>query len=101
MLFSTLILVTVDGKHDRLQQRVNLGHGNEPAQVGNVPGLGLQKEQQISVFLCLIVVGECALLHFGSILKVASNFILLESLLAKLRRRARGHVHTSSRAMRF
>lgn len=28
MLFATLVLVSIDGKHDRLQQLVYLGHGD-------------------------------------------------------------------------
>jgi hypothetical protein len=82
MLFSALVLVSVDGEHDCLQKRVDLGHGNESAQVSNVPRLGLQKEEQVPVFLRLVVVGECALFHFGSIFEMAGNFILLDILSA-------------------
>lgn len=77
MFLSTLVLVSVNGKHDGLQQRVNLGHGHEAAEVRNVPGFRLQEEQQVSVSLRLVVIGKGALLHFGGILEMACDFVLL------------------------
>lgn len=40
-------------------------------------GLRLQQEEQVSVFLCLVVVGEGALLDVGCVFEVASDFVLL------------------------
>ena len=77
MFFTALILISVDGEHDCLEQRVNLGHRDQSAKVSDVPGLRLQKKEKISVFLRLIVVRETTLLHLKGILKMAGNFILL------------------------
>jgi hypothetical protein len=78
MLFAAFVLISVDGKHDRLQQRVDLRHRDQPTQVGDVPGLGLQKKQEVAVFLRLVVVGKDTLLHLESILEMARDFILLQ-----------------------
>ncbi len=77
MFFSALILVTVNGEHDCLQQRIDFGHGNKSTEVGNMSRLGLQEKQEISVFLCLVVVGKEAFLHVSCIFEVAGNFVLL------------------------
>ena len=45
--------------------------------MSDMPRLGLQQEHEIPILLGLVVVGEEALLHICSILKVASDFILL------------------------
>ena len=79
MLFSTLILVSVDGEHDGLEEGVDLGHRHQPAEMGNMPRLRLQQEHQVAVLLGLVVIGESTLLHIGSIFKITGNFILLES----------------------
>jgi hypothetical protein len=78
VLFTAFVLVSVDGEHDGLQQRINLGHGNQTTEVGNMPRLGLQQEQQVAVLLRLVVVGENAFLHLGGIFKMACDFVLLE-----------------------
>lgn len=62
MLFATLILISVDCKHDGLEQSINLGHGNESTEMSNVAWFGLEEEEQISVLLRLLVVGEEAFL---------------------------------------
>lgn len=62
MLLSTFILVSVNGEHDSLQQCVNLGHRNKSTKVRNMPGFGLKEEEQVSVFLRLLVIREEALL---------------------------------------
>lgn len=77
MLLTALILVSVDGEHDRLEKRVDLGHGDEAGQVGDVSRLRLEEEQEVAVFLSLVVVGEHALLEVGRILEMARDFILL------------------------
>jgi hypothetical protein len=85
MLLSALVLVSVNGKHDGLQERLDLGHGHEAAEVRNVSGLRLQEEQQVSVSLRLVVIGKGALLHLGGILEMACDFVLL--LLSEEQRR--------------
>lgn len=77
MLFSTLILVSVDCEHDRLQQGVDLSHGDESTKMGNMPWLGLEQEQEVAIFLSLLVIGEEAFLQITSILKMAGDFVLL------------------------
>lgn len=58
MLFTTFVLVSVNSEHDGLQQGIDLGHGDQSAQVGDVAGLGLQQEQEIAVLLGSFVVRE-------------------------------------------
>lgn len=77
MLFSALILIAVDGEHDCLEQRVAFDHVHEAAEMRNVSRLGLEEEEQVAVFLHLLVVGEEALLDFVGALKVASHFFAL------------------------
>jgi hypothetical protein len=102
MFFATLILVAVNREHDCLEQRIDLGHGNEAAQMRDVSGLGLEQEKQISVFLCLVVVWEESLLEFAGVIEVVRNFVLLIIRLGCTERRfCRRRMHTSSKAMRF
>jgi hypothetical protein len=77
MLFSALILVSVDCEHDCLQQRIDLGHGDEPTQMRNVPRFGLEEKEQVAVLLCLFVVGEEAFLQFEAVCEVVCDFVLL------------------------
>lgn len=80
MLFATLVLVSVNGEHNRLEEGVDLGHGDESTQMGDVSGLRLQEKQEIAVLLCLIIVRENAvLLGLGGILETARDFVLLRS----------------------
>jgi hypothetical protein len=99
VLLAALVLVSVDGEHDGLQQRVNLGHGDEPAEMRNVARLRLQQKQQIAVLLCLVVVGEETFLQFHALFEVARDFVLLRRSVAACVVRA--GTHTSSSAMRF
>jgi hypothetical protein len=102
MLFAALILVAVNGEHDCLEQRIDLRHGNEAAQMRDVSGLGLEQEKQVSVFLCLVVVREEPLLKFAGFIEVVCNFILLIIRLGRTERSlCRGRTRTSSKAMRF
>ncbi len=82
MLLTTFVLISVDSEHDGLEQRIDLSHGNESAQVGNVSWLGLEQEEQVAVFLCLFVVGEEAFLQFEAVFEVAGYFVLLHVKLA-------------------
>ena len=77
MFFTTLVLVSVDGEHDRLKQRINLGHGDETAEMRDMSGLGLEQEKQIPVLLCLLVVWKEPFLQFGGVVEVVRNFVLL------------------------
>lgn len=62
MLFTAFVLITIDREHDCLKERINLGHRNESAEMRDVLRFGLQQEQEIAVFLCLLVVGKHPLL---------------------------------------
>ena len=62
MLFSAFVLIAVNGKHDGLQQRVNFRHCDQSTQVRNVSWFGLEEEQEVTVSLCLLVVGKEAFL---------------------------------------
>ena len=77
VFFAALVLVAIDGKHDRLQQGIDLGHGDQPTEVGNVAWFGLQEEEEVAIFLSFFVVGERSLLHVDRILKMACDFVLL------------------------
>lgn len=80
MLFTALVLVPVDGEHDSLQERVDLGHGHQPRQVRNVSRLGLQQEQQVSISLRLLVVWKDTFLYIGRVFQVACDLVLLQSV---------------------
>jgi len=86
MLFATLVLVAVNGEHDGLQQCVDLGHGHQAAEMGDMARLGLEQEQQVAVLLRLLVVGKEALLQLGSVVKMACDLVLLHAQLARVRR---------------
>ena len=77
MFLPTFVLIPVDGKHDRLQQGINLGHRDQAAEVSNMPGLGLQEEQEVAISLRLLVVGKEALLEVRGVFEVGCHFVLL------------------------
>ena len=77
MLLAALVLIAVDGEHDGLEQRVDLRHADEPAEMCNVSWLRLQQEKEISITLGPVVVGEDALLDVGRIVQVARHLVLL------------------------
>lgn len=77
MLFTTLILVSVDGEHDGLKEGVDLGHGNEPGEVRDVPRFRLQQEQEVAISLRLLVVRKDAFLYICGVFQVACNLVLL------------------------
>ena len=79
VFLTTLVLVSIDGKHDCLEKRVDLSHRDKSAQVGNVSRLRLEEEQEVSVFLSPVIIRKHAFLEVGSILEVARNFVLLVS----------------------
>jgi len=79
MFFPTFVLISIDGKHDGLQKRINFSHGNETTQMCNVPRLRLQKEEQVAIFLCLVVVGEKALLQLSGFVEVVGDLVLLRA----------------------
>lgn len=77
MLFATLVLVSVDGEHDGLEEGINFGHGDQSAEVGDMAGFGLQEEEQIAVLLGSFVVWEEPFLRVCGVIEVAGDFILL------------------------
>lgn len=76
MLLATLVLVPVNGEHDRLQKRVNLRHGNKSAQMRNVTRFSLKEEEEVAIYLSLFIVWEESLLGIGDI-KAICDFVLL------------------------
>jgi len=77
VLFSTFVLVTVEGEHDRLEEGVNFGQANETTERGDVARLGLEEEEEVGVLLKFALIWE---MTFGRIhlLEVLLNFTLLE-----------------------
>jgi hypothetical protein len=45
MLLATLVLVSVDGEHDSLEEGIDFGHGNKSAKMSDVAGFGLKEEK--------------------------------------------------------
>ena len=77
MLLPAFILVTVDGEHDGLQERIDLGQSDKSTEMRNVPRFCLEEEKQIAVFLSLLVIREEAFLDLGSVVEMARNLVLL------------------------
>lgn len=100
MFFAAFILVTIDGEHDGLEQRVDFSHGDQAAEVGNMSRLGLEQKEQIAVFLGLFIIREETFLQFCSFLEMARYFILLRVGLANVRETESRGI-TSSNAIRF
>jgi hypothetical protein len=46
--------------------------------MGNVAWFGLEEEEQVAVFLRLVVIGKEAFLEFEAVTKVVGDFILLQ-----------------------
>lgn len=62
MFLPAFVLVSINRKHNSLKERVNFSHAHESAKGGNVARLGLEQEEEVSILLCLLVIGECTLL---------------------------------------
>ena len=104
MLFSTLVLISVNCEHDGLEQRVDFGHGDESAEVGDVSRLRLEKEEQVAVLLCLFIVGEKSFLEFEAVGEVVCDFVLLYAQsvwMPYMEAQRPWKRRTSSNAMRF
>jgi hypothetical protein len=56
MLFTALILVSIDCEHDGLKKGVYLGHGDKAAEMGDMSRFGLKEEKKVAIFLCFLVV---------------------------------------------
>ena len=100
MFLSTLVLVAINCEHDGLEQRIDLGHSNETAKVGDMSRFGLQEEEQVAVLLRFVIVRKEAFLKICGLFEMACDFILLQGLVSYLEIAYRT-LHTSSRAMRF
>jgi hypothetical protein len=48
--------------------------------MSDVPRFGLEEEQQVAVFLCLLIVREEAFLQFEAVCQVICDFILLHTV---------------------
>ena len=83
MLFAALVLVSIEGEHDCLEECVDLGQADETAEGGNVSRFGLEEEEEVGVLLELALVGEVT---FGGvhIFKMLFDFVLLKAKLASL-----------------
>jgi hypothetical protein len=57
MLFTTFVLVTIQCKHDGLQQRIDFCQTDETTQTSDVPGFTLKQEEKVSVLLHLAMIG--------------------------------------------
>jgi hypothetical protein len=81
MFLAALVLVSINCEHDSLEQGVDLGHGHQAAEMRNVSRLRLEEEEQVAVLLCLVVVGEEALLKIEAFFKVTGDLVLLREQL--------------------
>jgi hypothetical protein len=102
MLLTTFVLISIDREHHGLQKRIDFGHCNQTAEVSDMSRLRLEQEEQIPVFLCLLVIREETLLYICSIVKMICNLILLQPNPLTCVAQPEGlPALTSSRAMRF
>ena len=76
MLFTRLVLVSVEGEHDGLEQGVDLCEGDEATEGGDMSWLCLEKEEEVSVGLQLAVVWEQSVGRVG-LLQVLGDLALL------------------------
>lgn len=51
VLFPTFVLVSVEREHDCLQEDVDLGHGDQSTEGGDMSRFGLEQKEQVSVGL--------------------------------------------------
>jgi len=51
VLFSTFVLISVEGEHDGLKEGVNFGQADETAEGGDMTRLGLEEEKEIGILL--------------------------------------------------
>ena len=78
MLFTALVLVSVNGEHDSLQQLIDFSHCDETAQMRNMSRFALQQKKQIAVFLRLFIIREGPFRKVGGVVQVASDFFSLQ-----------------------
>lgn len=76
MLFSTFVLVSVEGEHDRLEEGVNFGQADETTERSDVARLGLEEEEEVGVLLKFALIGEMTFCRIH-LLEVLLNFTLL------------------------
>ena len=80
MLFTTLILISVDGEHNGLKKCIDFGHIHQATEMRNVPRLGLEQEEEVTIFLCLFIVREETLLDIGGLIQMVGHFVLLSAV---------------------
>ena len=80
MLLATLVLVSVNCEHDGLEEGIDFGHRDQSTEVRNVTRFSLEKEEQVAVLLCLVIVGEEPLLGVNGIVQAVRDFVLLYNL---------------------
>lgn len=78
MLFTTLVLVTVQREHDGLQQCVNLWKADKSAQRCNMSGLALEYEKEVAVQLHSTIIGKRIAVFDAMFFQMRSHFILLQ-----------------------
>ena len=61
MLFSTLVLVSIQCEHDGLKKGIDFGQADEATEGGDVSGFGLEEEEEVGILLQLSVVRIMAL----------------------------------------
>ena len=76
VLLARLVLITKEGEHDRLQQRVDLGHGHLPRQARHNGGVRLQQEEQVAVREAAALFGDAAALEISVIVQMARKLLL-------------------------
>lgn len=84
MLFATLVLVSINGKHNSLEERIDFCHGDETTEMCNVSWFGLKEEKKIAVSLSPIIIWKETLLEICGIFEMTGHLILLCRLASAL-----------------
>jgi len=66
MLLPRLVLVSVEREHDRLEEDVDFGHGDESTEGSDVTRFGLEEEEEVSVGLATKITHEEVSLEVGT-----------------------------------
>jgi hypothetical protein len=79
MLFSALVLITVQGKHDGLKQSIDLRQADQSTQRRNMSWFTLQQEEQVSVLLHFSVVRIITVVIVILFFQMRNHLVLLEN----------------------